>query len=59
MTQSIKKLPSDDREWALNRKDFKRLSDDSPVDITLLDEDDKQGLFYKDEPYTTKNFISD
>ncbi len=54
MTQSIKKLPAEDREWALNTKGFKRLSDDSPVDITQLSEDDKQGLFYKDEPYTTK-----
>lgn len=54
VTQSIKKLPVEDREWALNRKDFKRLSDDSPVDITQLNEEDKQGLFYKDEPYTTK-----
>ena len=54
VTQSIKKLPAEDREWALNRKGFKRLSDDLPVDITQLDEDDKQRLFYKDEPYTTK-----
>ena len=38
----------------MNTKGFKRLSDDSPVDITQLSEDDKQGLFYKDEPYTTK-----
>lgn len=54
VTQSIKKLPAEDREWALNRKGFKRLSDDAPVDITQLSEDDRQGLFYKDEPYTTK-----
>ena len=54
VTQSIKKLPAEDREWALNTKGFKRLSDDSPVDITQLSDDDKQGLFYKDEPYTTK-----
>lgn len=54
VTQSIKKLPAEDREWALDRKGFKRLSDDAPVDITQLPEDDRQGLFYKDEPYTTK-----
>lgn len=54
VTQSIKKLPSEDREWALDRKGFRRLSDDAPVDITQLPEDDRQGLFYKDEPYTTK-----
>lgn len=54
VTQSIKKLPREDREWALDKVGFKRLSDDAPVDITQLEEDDKQGLFYKDEPYTTK-----
>ena len=54
VTQSIKKLPAEDREWALSTKGFKRLSDDSFVDITQLSDDDKQGIFYKDEPYTTK-----
>lgn len=54
VTQSIKKLPAEDREWALDPKGFKRLSDDSLVDITKLSEDDKKSLFYKDEPYTTK-----
>lgn len=54
VTQSIKKLPAEDREWVLCRKGFKRLSDDSPADISKLTDDDKQELFYKDEPYTTK-----
>lgn len=54
VTQSIKKLPAQDREWALNRQGFKRLSDDLPVDLSKLSEEDKQDLFYKDEPYTTK-----
>ena len=54
VTQSIKKLPAEDREWALKKAGFKRLSDDIPVDISLLSDDDKQNLFYKDEPYTTK-----
>ena len=54
VTQSIKKLPAEEREWALDTKGFKRLSDDSPVDITRLADDDRQELFYKDEPYTTK-----
>ncbi|NCE77431.1 transposase, partial [Anaerotruncus sp. X29] len=31
-----------------------RVSDDIPVDITQLNEEDKQKLFYKDEPFTTK-----
>lgn len=58
VTQSIKKLPAEDRAWALNRHGFKRLSDDMPVDITELPEDDKDQLYYKDEPFTTKNYTS-
>ena len=50
VTQSIKKLPAEDRAWALNKTDFKRLSDDKVVDITNLTENDKEQLFYKDEP---------
>lgn len=53
VTQSIKKLPAQEREWALNTKGFKRLSNDSSVDITQLTSDDKEVLFYKDAPYTT------
>ncbi|NCE77351.1 hypothetical protein D1157_20905, partial [Anaerotruncus sp. X29] len=48
VTQSIKKLPKEDREWALEQSGFKRVSDDIPVDITQLNEEDKQKLFYKD-----------
>ena len=54
VTQSIKKLPAEDRTWALSRSGFKRLSDDASVDITKLSEDDKDQLYYKDEPFTTK-----
>lgn len=53
VTQSIKKLKKDEKEWALSSQGFKRVSDDTPVDITRLPEDDK-GLYYKDEPYSTK-----
>ncbi len=53
VTQSIKKLKKEEKEWALNPQGFKRISDDTPVDITKLSADDK-GLYYKDEPYTTK-----
>lgn len=53
VTQSIKKLPAEDKAWALNKKGFRRVSDDAPVDITEIPEDDA-GLYYKDEPYTTK-----
>lgn len=54
VTQSIKKLPAEDRAWALDRNGFKRLSDDVSVDITKLSEDDKDQLYYKEEPFTTK-----
>lgn len=53
VTQSIKKLKKEEKEWALNPQGFRRVSDNVPVDITKLSEDDK-GLYYKDEPYTTK-----
>ena len=53
VTQSIKKLKKEEKEWALSPQGFKRVCDDTPVDIRKLPEDDK-GLYYKDEPYTTK-----
>ena len=52
VTQSMKKLKKEEKTWALNPQGFKRVSDDTPVDITKLSADDK-GLYYKDEPYTT------
>jgi Transposase len=53
VTHSIKKLPAEDKAWTLNKQGFKRVSDDKPVDITKIPEDN-QNLYYKDEPYTTK-----
>ena len=53
VTQSIKKLKKEEKKWALDPQGFKKVSDDTPVDITKLDSSDK-GLYYKDEPYTTK-----
>ena len=53
VTQSIKKLKKGEKEWVLSPQGFKRVSDDKTVDISKLPEDDK-GLYYKDEPYTTK-----
>lgn len=53
VTQSIKKLPREDKTWALNRTGFKRVSDDKPVDINALPDDDTN-LYYKDVPYTPK-----
>ena len=53
VTQSIRKLSSEERTWALNRSGFRRISDDKLVDITQLPDDD-QNVYYKDAPYTTK-----
>ena len=53
VTQSIKKLKAEERGWALERSGFKRVSDDRPVDLENLSDEDKNGLFYKDGPYTT------
>ena len=51
VTQSIKKLNKEDKKWALDKTGFKRVSDDSPVELSEIPEDDT-GLYYKDEPYT-------
>lgn len=53
VTQSIKKLRAEDKSWAISKDGFKRVSDGKPVDITKIPEDDT-GLYYKEEPYTTK-----
>lgn len=53
VTQSIKKLKKEEKEWALIPQRFKWVSDGKPVDISKLPGDDK-GLYYKDEPCTTK-----
>jgi transposase len=54
VTQSIKKLSAEERAWALAKTGFRRISNNEKVDITNLTEKDKEGLFYKDFPYTTK-----
>ena len=53
VTQSVKKLPVEDKAWALSKEGFRRVSDNKPVDITALSEDDTD-LYYKEEPYTPK-----
>ena len=53
-TENIQqKLKKEEKEWALNMQGFKRVSDDTPVDITQLPPDDKR-LYYKDEPLLLK-----
>ena len=54
VTQSIKKLPEEYREAALDPKGFRRLSDHRLVDLRELAEDDGDQLFYKELPYSTK-----
>lgn len=54
VTQSIKKLPKEEKEWALSGDGFRRISDGKPVTLNELTEDDQDALYYKDEPYTTK-----
>ena len=49
----FRSLKAEEKAWAFSKKGFKRVSDDKPVDITKIPEDD-QNLYYKDEPYTTK-----
>ena len=51
VTQSIKKLNKDDKAWALDKTGFKRVSDNAPVDLSEISNDDT-GLYYKDMPYT-------
>lgn len=53
VTQSIKKLKNKEKEWALNPKNFKRVSDNRTTDISNLPGNDEEVLFYKDEPYST------
>ena len=54
VTQSMKKLSSEYKELALNRKGFRRLSDHKLVDLDHLTDQDEAQLFYKEEPYSTK-----
>lgn len=54
VTQSIKKLPEEYRKSALNKEGFRRISNGKFVDLANLTDDDKNELFYKEEPYSSK-----
>jgi transposase len=54
VTQAIKKLPKDEREWALNKSGFRRLKSNETVNLDELGEGDMNQLFYKEIPYSTK-----
>lgn len=53
VTQSIKKLPAEDKTWALDKSGFRRVADNKLIDITELSGDDTD-LYYKEEPCTPK-----
>lgn len=53
VTQSIKKLRTEDKELALNREDFKRLSDDKKIKFESITDGDINELYYKEIPYTS------
>ncbi len=54
VTQSIKKLPKEEREWALKHSDFRNVKDDKTVDLENLGTADEKGLYYKEAPFSTK-----
>lgn len=54
VTQSIKKLKKEEKEWALDNRGFRRLSDGKEIeDISKIDPEDKD-VYYKEDPYTPK-----
>lgn len=54
VTQSIKKLAKEEKDWALDTKGFRRLSDGKEIDdIKNIDPEDKD-VYYKEDPYTPK-----
>lgn len=57
VTQSLKKLKASEREAAMDDRNWKRLSDDRPVDIREVKanpENHINELYYKEETYGTK-----
>ncbi len=53
VTQSIKKLKAEEREWALSPEGFWNLSTGRQVNLAELPAEDGNTLFYKEMPYTT------
>ena len=54
VTQSIKTLNAQDRQWTLDTKGFKSLYDDKVVDPAEISKDDET-IYYKNTPYTPKD----
>lgn len=58
ITQSLKKMRGEDRQTALNPKQFRRLGSDKFIDISTLDEsnpDIYETIFYKEVPVVNGN----
>lgn len=58
ITQSLKKMHGEDRQTALNPKQFRRLGSDKFIDISTLDESDPdiyETIFYKEVPVVNGN----
>lgn len=58
ITQSLKKMRKEDRQIALNPKQFRRLGSDKFIDISTLDEsnpDIYETIFYKEVPIVNGN----
>lgn len=58
ITQSLKKMKKEDKEIALNPKQFRKLGSDTFIDISKLDETDSlvfDAIYYKEVPVVTGN----
>ena len=58
ITQSLKKMRAEDRQTALNPKNFHRLGSDQLIDVSTLDESDLniyETVFYKEVPVVNGN----
>ena len=55
VTQSIKKLDAENKELALNKDGFKRLSDNKKVSTVEIEKADSDDLYYKEIPYISGN----
>lgn len=55
VTQSIKKLRTEDKAVALNKDGFKRLSDNRKITFEDISDDGSNELYYKEIPYVSGN----
>lgn len=55
VTQSIKKLDAENKELALSKEGFKRLSDNKNVPSSELEDNYSDELYYKEIPYISGN----